>query len=373
MTSGRCSNSILSAFILSYVIDWTVGFNLTDHGLTSIPPNLSCNLHELWLGKNRIMRVEDLSFQCLVYLEYLSLDNNLINFISPMAFDPLESLKYLYLRSNNDLLQIPPSFGPNTVNILEVFLDRSEIRDASTNFMQGMASLTEVGYSFNTWNEFFDGCDHLTTVWHMAPSAPNLTERTPMLDYLWISGVTGGYLPDENFRGLSRLTKVDIYPPCKNIPAFEGATSLTTIDATPCEVQTVPNLTHLPAIQLLKFSSTVFECDPRCCWILLEDLTSHTALSWLNTIVCQGPENFKGLMIFQLSPVQTRCFEGEFHFIIYIWSGSGWNQTPISNLNGIIFRHKLAIKAYTFYIILIYLRIIWNGRLNAYIYNHRYR
>ena len=187
-----------------------------------------------------------------------------------------------------------------------------------------------MSYSFNTSNEFFDGCGNLTVVWHIAPSAPNLTERTPMLNYLWVSGVANGYLPDANVRGLSRLTRVDINLPCKNIPTFEGATSLTSINATACEVQTVPNLTHLPALKLLKFSSAVFDCDPRCCWILLEDINSHSALSWLKTIACQGPKNFKGLTISQLSPVQTRCFESEFHFVTYTWSTSMYfNYMPI--------------------------------------------
>ena len=283
MTAERCSKSLFSLFIfLDYInhvagnINPSIHLDFKNLGLTTIPPGLPCTLQSLRLDSNRIARVEDSSFQCLGNLRSLVLDYNALNFISPVAFDPLVSLEYLYLRENPDLTQLPPSFGPNTANILEVYVNGNGIL-APSSFMQNMASLTEVGYSFNMLNDFFDGCDHLTTLWHISPSAPNLTDRTPMLNYLWVSDVTDGHIPDENVRGLSRLTEVDIYPLCKNIPAFEGATSLTAIRAPLCEVKSVPNLTHLTALQEFSFSPVVFECDLQCCWMLFKNLSSYTA------------------------------------------------------------------------------------------------
>ena len=304
--------SLLSLSTFLYHIYWAISFDFTNRGLTSVPRVLPCDSKWLWLSDNRIRRLEDWSFQCLIDLEYLAVDKNNLIFINPTAFDPLRSLRYLSFRDNPDLTQLPPSFGPNTANMLGVYVGGNGIPDAPINFMQNMTSLIGVHYSFKISNEFFNGCDHLNTVWHKGPSAPNLTDRTPVLKYLWVSGVSSGFLPNENVRGLSRLMKVDINLPCGNIPVFEGATSLTTINATPCKVQSVPSLIHLPALQLLSFSTAIFECDQGCWWILLEDISSHAALSWLNTIVCKGPDNVKGQTISELSPVQTRCFQSEF-------------------------------------------------------------
>ena len=341
MFTGQCARFLLSVFIpLDYihVNTATDGLNYDSQGLTTIPPNLPCTLKSLSFRNNRITRVEDLTFWCLGYLEKLILDKNKLNYISPVAFDPLDSLKYIELRHNPDLLQLPPSFGPNTVNILIVYVNGNGIRDAPSGFMQNMISLAVVSYSFNISNEFFDDCDNLNVVWHSGPSAPNLTDRTPALGLLNIHGVADGYLPDENVRGLSRLGRVSIGPPCRNIPAFNGATSLTSIHASSCEVQSIPNLTHLPSLQVLQVSTVAFECDLRCCWMLLEDLSSNVALSGLHTIVCQGPDSVRGKTISQLSPVQTRCFRGKFHFIntsgqlaracIIFWAHERFPKTP---------------------------------------------
>ena len=320
MFKGQCARFLLSVFhLFDYIDAITVqGFDYNRHGLTAILPNLPCTLSYLYLRHNQITRIEDLSFQCLGYLRALALSNNTLNFISPVAFDPLNSLGYIELRDNPDLIQLPPSFGPNTAYIQVAYINGIGVLDAPTGFMQDMASLNVVGYSFNISNEFFDDCDNLAMVWHWGPSAPNLTDRTPALVRLNVYGVINGYLPDDNVRGLNRLGGVDIGPPCKNIPAFEGATSLTSIRAPLCEVKSVPNLTHLTALQELSFSTALFECDPRCCWMLFEDLSSHTALSWLNTIVCQGADNLRGHNISELSPVQMRCFQSKFHSTNFI-------------------------------------------------------
>ena len=316
--SGQCARFLLSVFILLdyvHVNTATDVLNLDSQGLTSIPLNLPCTLNYIFFRKNQITRVEDLSFKCLGYLVALSLDNNKLNFISPAAFDPHNSFIHLELRHNPDLIQLPPSFGPNTANIPEVHINGIGLPDAPSGFMQNMTSLTVVGYSLNISNEFFDDCNNPNLVWHSGPSAPNLTYRTPALGWLNVYGVTDGYLPDENVRGWSRLGRVNIGPPGRNIPVFEGAILLNSIHASSCKVKSIPNLTHLPSLQVLQFSTEAFECDIHCCWMLFENLWSPIALSWLHTIICQGPEMVRGQNISQLSPVQARCFQSKFHSI----------------------------------------------------------
>ena len=99
--------------------------DLGDMGLTEIPTGIlpPCHINgELNILNNLITRIENDSFKCLNKVDTLFIGSNLITYIAPGAFDPMVSLIHVGLTGNKDLAELPPHYGPNTVNMIGLYI-----------------------------------------------------------------------------------------------------------------------------------------------------------------------------------------------------------------------------------------------------------
>uniref|UniRef100_A0A8C3TT18 Toll like receptor 7 n=1 Tax=Catharus ustulatus TaxID=91951 RepID=A0A8C3TT18_CATUS len=140
--------------------------SLKSNNLTQIPPNLSSTLKELYIYNNMIEEIQEQDLSGLPNLEILDLSGNCPRCynapypcipcpkssiqIHAKAFDSLENLRILRLRSNS-LQSIPSSWFKNIKNLKELDLSQNflvrEIGDAQ--FLTFIPSLVQLDLSFN--------------------------------------------------------------------------------------------------------------------------------------------------------------------------------------------------------------------------------
>ena len=106
---------------------------------------------------------------------------------------------------------------------------------------------------------------------------------------------------------------------CSYIPSTEGSVQLQTTDAKECCVEELPDSSKRDALKVFDINTTQFQCIPKCCWMLFEDL-SVTGLTWVPNITCQGPVVLSSMNISDISTLQARCFESKSLHQIYVIS-----------------------------------------------------
>ena len=299
-------------------------------GLTEIPIGIPCNIAVLYLPHNQLTRLEANEFTCLSNLKILDVGYNIITYIAPGAFDPLLSLHNLRLRGNSDLVELPPNFGPNTINMKALYMKRMNLQIIPPNsYWAQMPNITTYETSISFYNDFFNGWNSLKTLFSFGSVAPNLTDRAPNIVHLnmWTNGVN---IPSENVYNLERLENARINK-CTQLPTFEGAVSLKTISFSytrPCRITSLPDYRHLVSLETLVVDTSQYYCDTASCWMLLETISNPALSLVVAGTVCTGPEEFVGYNVTELSPVQTRCFEGKYE-IFHSFNGAAFTtKTP---------------------------------------------
>ena len=283
-------------------------------GLVDVPRDIPCNVNRIILHDNAISRIETDSFPCHTNTTIIHLARNPLIYIDPDAFQFCFSLAKLILDETPDLSQLPPSFGPNTGNMEELWMLNIGLQSLPKAFFAQFKSLlklgiTKWGIKGPTGNDVLNGLSKLRRLrTGCCSSIPNMTGHLPSLEELHFYGLPEDRIPDENLKGLHVL-HVLIKKPCTYIPAFEGAVRLQTVDAR-CSVVELPDFSKHYALKEFKVDTTQFQCNPNCCWMLFEDLLA-AGLAWIPNITCQAPALLSGKRIADISATQARCFESK--------------------------------------------------------------
>ena len=294
----------------------TLGVNegwMADMELTEIPTNIPCRLGLLDFSFNSITRIETNSFVCLSEMTRLDVGYNKITFITLGAFDPLISLEVVRLRGNKNLPELPPNFGPNTVNMRHLYIQRINFQTVPPDsYFDQMPMLQELATSIDLDNDFFDGWTNLQTVYFYGTLPPNFTDRTPNIKRIEINKpLPTKNMPNENVVGLTKLDKFAIKS-CDMLPLFESSAALRTLDVTSCQISSLPDYRHLVSLQTFSPDTSNFHCDTRGCWMMFETISDTALASVVQDITCHGPKQFQGQTLLEASPVQLRCFEGSY-------------------------------------------------------------
>ena len=284
---------------------------LSNMGLTEIPTNIPCSLRYIFLRHNLLQRIEVDSFNCLNKARQLWMGQNLLTHISLGAFDPMRSLVKLGLANNKDLHKLPPHYGPNTANMVELFIEGIDLQITPPNsYFDQMPNLQALKTNIDFSNDSLGGLTNVRHLGYYGSSAPNFTDRTPNIETIAISKALAiKNVPDENVVGLSYLQRVRLNS-CDTLPLFDGAVSLSVMNVESCQITSLPDYRHLVSLQKLNPDTSKFYCDTGSCWMLFETITNEVLASVVRNIKCHGPRKFEGFALMDISPVQMHCFEG---------------------------------------------------------------
>ena len=160
-------------------------------------------------------------------------------------------------------------------------------------------------------DDFFTGLVSLKTLTISNTKAPNLTERTVNLEYLFFDDHIRSMYPDQNFLNLRKLTKAIMIggDPMTNVPRFLGARGWKKLWFT-FTLDSIPDLTHLTNLSKLFFFPTKLICDHRLCWTLFESFTF--SLTWLERPGCFNPQKCRFRSIYSISKLELGCYDSKF-------------------------------------------------------------
>ena len=230
--------------------------NITDGkmpgiGLTEIPTNIPCDIGEMLnVLNNLITRIENDSFKCLSQVRQLYIGRNLITYIAPGAFDSMISLIHVGLSGNKDLAELPPHYGPNTVNMIGLYIADINLQIIPPDsYFDQMPKLQKLGTDLDLNNNFFDGWTDLRLLGYNGHLAPNFTHPTPNIETMDLNkALSTKNMPDENVVGLTKLETVTLKY-CDRLPMFEGAIALSNLDVKTCQITSLPDYRHLVSLQ----------------------------------------------------------------------------------------------------------------------------
>ena len=134
--------------------------------------------------------------------------NNDLIYLDCDDFQVCYSFQSICLGKNPRLHQLPPSFGPNTANMLRLFIKFLNLQSLPVAFFRQFETLNGLVISAWVINGAFDN-----DVLNVLPSVNifatggcstilNVTGHLPRLKELIVDGLPDYYIPDENMYGL---------------------------------------------------------------------------------------------------------------------------------------------------------------------------
>ena len=307
---------LLSLIYLLQILP-VITIEMNNKGLTKIPSGISCFEKTLNFRRNSITRLEADDFLCFTEVEDLDVSLNNITYIHGEAFFPLVSMRRLTLTHNRFLSHLPAYMGPFATTMLCLRMQYIGLAYLPPYFFHQFHALRELRVA--NWglvkpdSDLFHGLMK-TEVLQVTglTMLPNLTNRIPALRKLIVSGLADGNIIESKVHRLANLLELFIEAPCDNIRllTFEGANLLTRYDASPCAVREIPDVLHLISLTRFDTDMSQFQCNTMTCWMLFEDLSSPV-FSWLKRVTCKAPASLMGVVIRDLSPVQTGCYRGK--------------------------------------------------------------
>ena len=285
---------------------------LMNRSLTEVPTNIPCTLSgNLDLRDNFITRIEVTDFACLDKIDTLDVGYNQLTYIAPGAFDPMLTLITVRLRGNYDLSTLPPDYGPNTANMMYLFIQFLDLQPIPPDsYFDQMPKLEVLAIDIDLCNDFFNGWTHLRILNTYGNLAPNFTGRTPNIEQIFINkAFPAKNIPSENVVGLTKLERFKIVG-CDKLPLFKESVALSHLEVDSCHITSLPDYRHLVSLLTFEPDTSRFHCDMQSCWMRFEPISNTELATVVQNIVCHGPDKFKGLPMSDLSPVQLRCFEG---------------------------------------------------------------
>ena len=316
-------------FRLWFIIGCMLGIELCDgetknmgnQQRTEVPSGLSSDITFLGLRRNRITELGPDNFTGLTSMEEVDLRENLISYIDDLAFVSCVSLLKINLK-DNQLAHMPSTFGPNSHNMIRVFLAGNPCIITSTWFEQFRSletlNIEDIGMS-EFPNDLFRGLINLKVLTIGSSRAPNMTERRLSLKTLFFHNHIGSIFPEENFMNLEILTDVKMVGGDRmvTVPRFQGAAALTSLSFS-FDIESLPDLSHLTELNSLLFLTTSLVCDSRLCWTRFESFDFSLGNLDDPASGCSLPPEFSGRAISSISKLELACYDSK--FVCEVWN-----------------------------------------------------
>ena len=312
----------------------TLDLHNQDPKLTAVPVNLKTNIVHLDLRNNHIALLGPDSFPGLTAVTTMDLSHNRITHIDNLAFQSCESLVDLIIEFNK-ITAMPSSFGPNSNNMRKLAFGNNpcflqpplfeQFRSLERLSMEHL-SMTDLP------NDLFNGLQNLRFIRLRGTGAPNLTDRTPKLETLWVHNFPGSSFPDENVRNLAKLTSFQFSGrgTLETVPRFEESIAVTEIIIAGARVEALPDFSHMQNLTKFYFNPFALVCDQRMCWTAFESYTF--SLGYLDTFGCMNPSKFRGRKIREISKLELACYDSK--TVIILGMGSDNTRRRMDSVNG---------------------------------------
>lgn len=172
-------------------------------------PIIPSGIQYLYLQNNMIEGIDDDTFQNVTDLKWLVLDHNHLSNanIKKNAFSKLKELQRLYVSFNN----LTELVGPLPKTMTDLYATNNKISKITPNILEGLENLTVVHLQHNALKEdsisgAFKG---LKTLFYLDLSYNELTKLPiglpPTINFLYFDNNKIGNIPDEYFQGFKAL------------------------------------------------------------------------------------------------------------------------------------------------------------------------
>ena len=282
-------------FVYLMVAEGTLQVDLCSQNLTRIPNTtvIPPTVTILILNKNYIERIFEDDLRPFTKLNKLYMNKVGIKVIENGAFDYNGELEYLEIRDNYHTLEhLPISFGPSRLYLTHIHLWASLHNGVNFDFRELVVlKWLNIGYWLKGSLDpakLPPSLEHLTLNMNPLYNLPNLVPHTPNLTELRAANIRISHVSDDVIIGLTKLNILDLM--------FN-------------QLRTLPDLYHLPLVNLY-LSGNPLTCNQSLCWIRMWNYKRSPTLS-VDDAVCEEPLALKGSPLTQVNPVDLGCFEGE--------------------------------------------------------------
>ena len=257
---------------------------------TVIPPTVTI----LILNYNDIERIFADDLTLYTDLLQLRMIDTGLRVIEDGAFDSNNKLEHLNCQNNMHLLEyLPSSFGPLKLSLTFLHLWASlQMNVANFNFRELHAlRWLNIGASSKRGLDPSKLPRSLLVLYlnyNALYNFPNFAPHTPNLTELYAPDTRVSDIPDEFIIGLTKLKRLDL-----------GGNHL----------RTLPDLYHLPLVNL-GLRGNPLNCNRSLCWVRMWNYKKSPALK-VEDAVCKYPLALAGTQLMQVNPVRLGCFQGE--------------------------------------------------------------
>ncbi|XP_035676354.1 carboxypeptidase N subunit 2-like isoform X3 [Branchiostoma floridae] len=305
----------------------------SNQNLTSVPQDLPTGIDGLYLWDNLITTLSQFDFSQYGLLTLLYLSKNHITTVNGHAFCNLH--KY---NNQSELIDLKLSFNHLSnlsadmftwlANLEFLSLDNNEISDIQAGTFNSTPQLRDLGLYGNKLTklsaDMFTGLENLQTLWLSNNEISDIPfgtfTSTPQLTWLYMGNNKLTSLRSDMFRGLGNL--MTLYLNNNEISDIQAGTFNSMPQLVILDLQnnrlTVLNaemFAELSAISVniarhsfegININNNPWQCDCRMLPCRQKMTGSHP---FENQIICEGPSNFRGVRLKDISPEDLICEE----------------------------------------------------------------
>ncbi|XP_035677337.1 leucine-rich repeat transmembrane neuronal protein 4-like [Branchiostoma floridae] len=284
--------------------------------LTSVPQDLPTGITELWLQDNLIRTLDQSDFSQYGNLTQLNVRSNHIATINSQAFCNLSDLIHLDLGLNR-LSNIITDMFTGLGNLETLYLTRNEISDIQAGTFNSTPQLKTLSLSNNKLtslrSDMFTGLGNLQYLWLYNNEIGDIQAGTfSMMSQLRTLRLYSNKLTSlstDMFTGLENLDWLHLYDnKISDIQAgtFNSAPKLTTfhLQYNRLAVLKAEIFAELSSIFTVNITNNPWQCDCRM-FPFRQEMTGSYPFE--NQITCEGPSNFHGQKLKDISPEDLIC------------------------------------------------------------------
>uniref|UniRef100_A0A8C6P748 Leucine-rich repeats and immunoglobulin-like domains 3 n=1 Tax=Nothobranchius furzeri TaxID=105023 RepID=A0A8C6P748_NOTFU len=305
--------------------------------------NLSSTLQVLWLNRNRLSSISAKIFQ-LPNLQHLELSRNRIRRVEGLTFQYLPALRLLKMQRNGlKRLMDGAFYGLGNLEVLQ--LDYNNLTEVSKGWLYGLQSLQQLHLGHNSINRIqadaWDCCQKLSNLNLSSNHLSRLEESSfvglSLLDELHIGNNHVSFIADRAFHGLYNLQMLDLQDneiswtiedmngPFSALDkmktlflqgnqirsvtkkSFSGLDALQHLDLSNNAIMSIQAnaFSQIKNLEELRLNTSSLLCDCQLKWLPIW-VAEQTFLPCVNAS-CAHPQMLKGRSVFSVSQEEFVC------------------------------------------------------------------
>ncbi|XP_035676353.1 leucine-rich repeat-containing protein 15-like isoform X2 [Branchiostoma floridae] len=311
-----------------------------NRGLTSVPQNLPTgikyldlynnlittlsqsdfsrygNLTHLYLSKNHITTVNGRAF-CNLYnynnqsdFAELSLSFNHLSNLRADMFTWLANLEFLHLK-NNEISDIQAGTFNSTPELISLWLYYNKLTNLRSDMFTGLGNLETLYLSNNEISDIlagtFSSTPQLTSLYLNNNKITNLRldmfRGLGILETLWLHNNEISDIQAGTFNSMPQLVILDLQ---NNRLTVLNAEMFAELSAISVNIANRTKLFSFEGFIYLNINNNPWQCDCRMLPCRQKMTGSHP---FENQILCEGPSNFRGVRLKDISPEDLICEE----------------------------------------------------------------